>query len=296
MKVLITGAGGQLGKELLSQAPGDWQVAGPGHEALDIADPDQVEAAFSRIQPDLAINAAAYTGVDAAETDRKTAFAVNAKGPENLARVCAHAHIPLVHISTDFVFDGKTDQRYRESDPIGPLSVYGRSKAAGEAAVRRHLSKHLIVRTAWLYGAAGHNFVKTMLRLGREKAHLRVVADQQGSPTNAADLAAAIQTLACRIQENPDLPWGTYHYCGNGITSWHGFATAIFRLAGEHGFPLKVKTVEAILTRQYPTPAVRPAFSALDCHKIQMAFGIVPPDWQASLARALPRILEKMAE
>lgn len=295
MKVLISGAGGQLGKALLGQPPPEPELAGLGHELLDIADPDQVEASFSRLQPDLAINAAAYTGVDAAETHSEQAFAVNAKGPENLARVCARADIPLIHISTDFVFDGKKDQPYRESDPIRPLSVYGESKAAGEAAVRRHLRRHLIVRTAWLYGPEGGNFVKTMLRLGREKAHLRVVADQQGSPTNAADLAAAIWSLARQTRERPDPPWGTYHYCGNRITSWHGFATEIFRLAGQQGFPLKVQTVEPIPASQYPTPAVRPTFSALDCRKIQAAFGIVPPDWQASLARDLPWILETMA-
>jgi dTDP-4-dehydrorhamnose reductase len=232
------------------------------------------------------INAAAYTAVDLAETEKKQAFEVNRDGPANLAGFCADAGIPLVHISTDYVFDGSKAGAYREDDPVAPIGVYGQSKAAGEAEVRRKIPEHLIVRTAWLYGVHGHNFVKTMLRLGREKKTLRVVDDQTGCPTYAADLARAILSMADHILAGKKTPWGTYHYCGAGSVTWCGFAQAIFKIAAKHE-AFAAPSVIPITSAEYPTPVKRPANSVLDCSKIAKQFGIQPRPWIDGLADML---------
>jgi len=228
--------------------------------------------------------------VDKAESEQDAAFAVNQDGPAHLAALCHERGIPLIHVSTDYVFDGTKRGLYRETDSVSPMGVYGRSKAKGERAVRERLNEHLIIRTAWLYGIHGNNFVKTMLRLGREREAVRVVADQYGCPTNAADLAEAILDIASQIHEGRDIPWGTYHYCGRGVTTWHGFADAIFSEAKKHD-SLMVKTVAPITTEEYPTPAKRPANSALDCSLIAEHFGIRTRPWQESLARMIPVLL-----
>jgi dTDP-4-dehydrorhamnose reductase len=236
---------------------------------------------------ELVVNCAAYTAVDRAESEPELALAVNRDGPANLAAACGKAHIPLVHISTDYVFDGSKQGPYRETDPVLPLGVYGRSKAEGDTEVRSRLREHIILRTSWVYGVHGNNFVKTMLRLGQERRVLRVVNDQQGCPTNAADLAEVILAIAGRCDRNP---WGTYHYSGKGVTTWHGLAEAIFAEAQKYT-SLLVERVEPIPSAQYPTPAKRPANSVLDCSLFTSTFGIEPRPWRESLADVIHGLL-----
>ena len=197
--------------------------------------------------------------------------------------------MPLIHISTDYVFDGNKTSPYNESDPICPIGTYGESKAAGEKAVREALETYVILRTSWLYSSHGNNFVKTILRLASEREELRVVADQYGCPTYAADLAATIIDLAKQISRRESVQWGVYHYCGHGVTSWYGFAQQICQLAKKHR-PLQVKRIEAISTEEYPTLARRPPYSALDCSKIKRVFSIETRPWQDSLAEMLARL------
>jgi len=297
MKILITGSNGQLGQELLH---GVWKrekslegaglkLIGLSRSELDISSATQTENAVSKFGPSLVINAAAYTAVDQAETERKAAFAVNRDGPANLARSCARAKIPLIHISTDFVFDGNRKSPYPETAPISPLGAYGESKAAGEEAVRAELTEHIILRTSWLYGAYGGNFVKTMLRLGKERDILRIVSDQYGCPTSSTDLAEATLLIAKHIRNSGKARWGTYHFCGRGITSWHGFAEKIFEFARKYG-ENRIPRVQPIPTAEYPTPAIRPAFSAMDCGQIQKHFGIKNRAWEKSLENVICRI------
>jgi dTDP-4-dehydrorhamnose reductase len=292
MRILLTGAKGQLGWEILKQAPGQaCDCIGIDIEEADLTDPDQVGRVMTATRPDLLINAAAYTQVDAAQADAPAAFAVNRDAAAHLAAACAAIQIPMVHISTDFVFDGKKNEPYVEDDPIAPLSIYGQSKAAGEAAVRQALDRHLIIRTAWLYGVHGNNFVKSMLRLGQENQALRVVSDQTGCPTFAADLAGALLTLCRRIQMQSRVPWGTYHLCGRGAVSWHGFAQRVMQIAHRLDM-LAAVDVAPISTAEYPTAAPRPAFSVMSCEKINTCFGIDAPPWQESLETMLKRLLE----
>jgi dTDP-4-dehydrorhamnose reductase len=233
-------------------------------------------------RPDLVINLAAYTAVDRAESEPETAWAVNCAGVAHIAAACDDG-TPLVHLSTDYVFDGRKDGPYCEGDAVNPLNVYGRSKEAGERAVRSAAPRHIILRTAWVYGAYGTNFVKAMLRLGAERPVLRVVADQQGCPTAAADIAAALIAIARKI-ERGGIGWGTFHFAAAGSTSWCEFAEEIVGLAGELGtWPSGLAPrVEPITTDQYPTAAQRPTNSVLDCRKIT-ALGISPPPWRSSL-------------
>ena len=290
MKLLVLGAGGQLGRELCRlKWPSGFRIAAYDHARLDIAQRDPVFAAVARERPDIVINAAAYTAVDRAESEPDAAWAGNSGGPANLAAACNEAAIPLIHVSTDYVFDGAKTAPYREDDPVAPLGVYGASKDAGERAVRQALPQHVIVRTAWLYSAHGSNFVRTMLRLADERPVLRVVADQRGSPTSAAELAAALGGIAQQVAAG-NTGWGTYHFAGAGSTTWHGFAEAIFELARPwRGPPPKV---EAIATADYPTPARRPVNSVLDCTRIRDAFGIVPRPWQDLLAEIIREIYQ----
>jgi len=289
MKLLMPGAGGQLGHELRRVAwPAGYRLIACHRTELDIAERDAVFAAVARERPDIVINAAAYTAVDRAESEPDAAWAGNCIGPANLAAACRDADIPLVHVSTDYVFDGCKTGPYREDDPVSPLGVYGASKEAGERAVRSALPQHVILRTAWVYSAHGSNFVKTMLRLAGERPVLRVVADQTGSPTSAADLAGAIAGVVRRLASG-DAHWGTYHFAGAGSVTWHGFAEAIVELAARRnaagrGPPPRV---EAITTAEYPTPARRPANSVLDCARIGAAFGIVPRPWREALAEVI---------
>lgn len=281
-RILLTGAGGQLGRAIVREASGSEIVMLPHtRKQLDITDRCRFDAAVGVLLPDMVVNAAAYTQVDAAETHPEAADAVNAAAPGRMAETCARHGIPLIHVSTDFVFDGTKNLPYREDDPVRPLGVYGRTKADGEAAVRERCKAHLIVRTSWLYDAAGRNFMTAILRLAQERDVLRVVADQKGSPTSATDLARAMLSMIRQIRSGA-AAWGTYHFCNSGVTTWHGFAEAIVARARTF-MDLKVRRIEAIPTSEYPTPARRPAFSALDCTRIAEVFGIHPPPWLESL-------------
>jgi dTDP-4-dehydrorhamnose reductase len=288
MKVLVLGAGGQVGREL-SRHPwsADTRLIALERSGLDITRRETVSAAITSERPDIVINAAAYTAVDRAESEPDAAWAANCTGPGNIAAACRDAGVPLIHISTDYVFDGTRIGPYREDDPVNPLGVYGTSKEAGERAVREALREHVILRTAWVYSAHGHNFVKTMLRLAADRPVLRVVADQTGSPTGAADIAGAIVRIARQITDG-NAAWGTYHFTGAGAVTWHGFAETIFDLASRWRGP--PPRVEAITTADYPTPARRPANSVLDCLRITAAFGIEPRPWRTALAEVIEEL------
>jgi dTDP-4-dehydrorhamnose reductase len=288
MRVLVIGSGGQLGFELMRTAwPAGWSIGGLTHGDLDITDSSAVDRVLSASGSTLVVNAAGYTAVDRAESDPSAAFAVNRDGAAHVADACARTGIPLMHISTDYVFDGTKGDAYAEDDPVAPINVYGASKAAGEDEVRRRSARHLILRTSWLYGAHGSNFVKTMLRLGAERPELRVVDDQLGSPTAAADLAACIVQISQRIA-TAGPRWGTYHLCGTGATTWYEFARCIFdlRTSGRHVAP----RLRAVSSAEFDAPARRPPNSRLDCGRMQRVFGVACPPWETSLARRLPEI------
>lgn len=293
MKLLVLGAAGQVGRELCRAAwPAGTSITAVDRAEIEIADLDAVFVAIERERPDVVVNAAAYTAVDRAESEPDAAWAANCTGPANLAAACGEAAIPLIHLSTDYVFDGAKSGPYREVDPVNPLGVYGRSKDAGDRAIREALPEHVILRTAWVYSAHGHNFVKTMLRLGAERPVLRVVADQTGSPTSAADVAAAIREIVRRLKAGKS-GWGTYNFTGAGAVTWHGFAEAIFELAAPWRGPPPL--VEAITTAEYPTPARRPANSVLDCARIGEVFGIAPRPWREALAEVIRELSARTA-
>jgi dTDP-4-dehydrorhamnose reductase len=276
--ILVFGGNGQLGQELArAGAQRRVPLVGLGRSETDIADAAAIARAIAQHRPQLVVNAAAYTKVDLAETEVEAARLGNEIGPGLLAKACADAGVPLVHISTDYVFDGTKSGPYVETDPVAPTGSYGRSKAAGEAAVRAANPHHVIIRTAWVYGAFGNNFLKTMLRLAATRDELRVVADQRGCPTSTADLADAILGIAPRLIAGEDL-WGTYHFAGSGVTTWHGFASRI--VAAQAPLTGRTPRVTPITSADYPTPARRPANSALDCGKFARVFGIHARPWE----------------
>ena len=284
-RILVIGRSGQLARAL---GAADWPqgiaLECRGRAEIDLARPAVARAAVIAAKPDLVINAAAYTAVDKAESEPELAFTVNRDGPAALAEACRAIAAPLIHVSTDYVFDGSKTGPYVEEDPVHPVSVYGASKEAGESAIRARLPAHVILRTAWVYAPQGQNFVRTMLRLGRERPEIRVVDDQTGCPTAAAELARAVQAAAIRLLES-GRDYGTFHFCGAGETSWFGFAQAIFELAGEPR-----PRVVPIATREYPTPARRPANSVLDSAKFARLYGVTARPWRDSLARCLKDI------
>ncbi|MBS0214252.1 MAG: dTDP-4-dehydrorhamnose reductase [Proteobacteria bacterium] len=290
MRILLVGGNGQVGHELRrSLAPlgevivttRSGELDGGDARACDLMQPGMVATVVRETQPDVVVNAAAYTAVDKAEGDRDVAFRVNASAMEELAKECATHGIPLVHYSTDYVFDGQGSRPYLPDDATSPLGVYGESKLAGEEAIRAAGANHLILRTAWVYGLHGQNFLKTMLRVGGERDELRVVSDQVGSPTPAwliADMTAEI--LRQGIAEG-----GTHHLVSAGQTSWHGFAEAIFEEGVAVGKLQRQPVVHAIPTSEYPTPARRPAWSVLDTASLRRAYGLELPDWRVALKR-----------
>lgn len=293
MKIITFGSKGQLGHELVKQGNRfGFKILPFDLPEADITDPVQVKNIVLTSHANLVVNAAAYTNVDRAETEETEAFAVNSDGPENIALACEMQNIPLIHISTDYVFNGAKKHPYSETDQVFPLGVYGYSKSEGEKKIRSQIKKHIIIRTSWLYSIYGHNFVKTMLKLGKENRNLKVVSDQFGCPTSAADLAETVLTICRKIQNSRKSDWGTYHYCGLGITTWYLFAEKIFELARQNT-PLKIETVQPIKTDEYPTPAKRPIYSVLDCSRIEQEFGIQPKPWEESLHETIDRMMKK---
>jgi len=289
MKILVTGAKGQVGWELCRQASAlGIEVLATDVEELDITDNAAVGRFVTTHAPELIINAAAYTAVDRAESEEALARRINALACSFLANAAAEATIPLLHISTDYVFAGDKPTAYTEEDPVDPQGVYGLTKLEGETLVRAALAQHIILRTAWVFGIQGANFVKTMLRLGAERDQLKVVADQAGCPTFAGDIARALLRIAKRYSAGEAIAWGTYHFCGREATTWHGFAEAIFDEAMRQGVLARRPTVEPIPTQAYPTPAKRPANSVLDCSKFERAFPEINlSDWREGLTKVV---------
>jgi dTDP-4-dehydrorhamnose reductase len=286
MKILIAGKNGQVGRCLveLLEAQTELTFLALGREQLDITDPIQVDKIVSEFQPDIIINAAAYTAVDKAEQESELANAINKEGPQNLALAASNINAAIIHISTDYVFDGESAESYTESDVTAPQGEYGRSKLAGEHAVAQACPKHIILRTAWVFGEHGNNFVKTMLRLAKTRESLGVVADQFGGPTYAGDIANAILTISKQIARGSH-SYGIYHFSGFPHVNWHSFAEKIFEIAMDKDVIVQPIKVNPITTLDYPTPAKRPANSRLNCNKIDSAFGIEQSDWQAALTR-----------
>jgi dTDP-4-dehydrorhamnose reductase len=290
---LLLGANGQVGNELRRSLAATGEVVpttrsgelpdGGRCEIADFDRPDTLVELVERIQPNVVINAAAYTAVDKAEDDIEAAFRANAEVPGVLARACADRGIPFVHYSTDYVFDGQGTRPYREDDATSPLGVYGASKLAGEEAVREAGGRHVILRTAWVYGQYGHNFLRTMLRAGAERDELRVVADQNGTPTPASLIADVTVEL---LRKQTDVS-GTFHLTPRGETSWHGFAEAIFNEAVARGLLARAPRVLAITTADYPTRAKRPSYSRLDVGKLEQQLGRPLPDWRTGLQQVL---------
>jgi dTDP-4-dehydrorhamnose reductase len=283
-EILVTGGTGQLATALGRAAPALVRVV--GRPALDFDRPATIDALFAGRPPAFLVNAAAWTAVDAAETEPDAARRANADGPARLAALCRRHGTRLIHISTDYVFDGDKGASYTEADATNPTGVYGATKRDGEIAVLAEAPDAVILRTAWVYAEGGRNFVRTMLNAARKTSHLRVVADQRGNPTNADDLAVAVLAVAAGLQNGA--PGGLYHAAGSFEASWHGFAEAIFAAAAPFGWP--VPTVEPIRTADWPTPARRPADSRLDCGKLHAIHGVRLPDWRPSLQRAVSAI------
>lgn len=291
MHILVTGANGQLGQCLADQL----SAQGISHTLLSRQDADINDTVvFEKIVADngvtTIINAAAYTAVDQAESEPELAKRINEDGPAALAKLCSRFDIPLLHVSTDYVFDGNKKTPYLETDQTNPAGVYGQTKLNGELAVQRHCPKHIILRTAWVFSEYGNNFMKTMLRLAKERDTLGVVADQFGCPTYAGDIAKALISIAQQLHNTEQnksglqAHYGVYHYAGNEAVSWHGFAMAIFEQAHQLGVLERIPTVNAISTDAYPTPAKRPAYSVLSMAKIGGDYGVVSSDWRVAVS------------
>jgi dTDP-4-dehydrorhamnose reductase len=290
-KILVIGGIGQIGYELARAAwPAGFTTEFVERDRLDLSRPSAVKPVVVAIQPHVVINAGAYTAVDRAETEREMAFAINSDGPAALAEVCREIGAALIHFSTDYVFDGSKPSPYTEDDPVAPLSAYGASKAAGDAAIAETLDRHVILRTSWVYSAIGQNFVKTMLRLGAERDELRIVDDQHGAPTAAAELARAAINIAAAIDAGREDGFGIFNFTGTGATTWYGFARAIFAGAAARGAKAP-RLVQPIATEDYPLPAPRPRNSWLDCGKIARTYGLAARSWQGSLSDCLDELI-----
>ena len=290
--ILVTGGSGQVAQALGRLGPArKMEVIVLGRPEFDFDKPETIMAAFASRPWRFVVNAAAYTAVDAAEADEAGAARANADGPGMLATLCARSEIPFIHISTDYVFDGSKGEPYRETDPTRPTGAYGRTKRDGEERVLKAGGRAIILRTAWVYSDTGKNFVRTMLSAGARLPKLRVVADQKGSPTAAADLATAILDIIATVEREgwQERYGGIFHATGSGETSWHGLAVATFEEARRHDGPFP--EVEAIATADWPTPAQRPADSRLDTGKLAQTFGVTLPPWRESLARTVDAVL-----
>ncbi|MCL2894651.1 dTDP-4-dehydrorhamnose reductase [Brenneria tiliae] len=284
MKVLLTGSKGQLGRCFQDRLPAGWLLWATDSDELDITNQEKVLAAVKAFQPDVIVNAAAYTAVDKAESEPELASLVNKTGPENLAIAAKDHGARLVHVSTDYVFDGTATRPYVETDKTNPLGVYGRTKLDGEVAVLSILPDAIVIRTAWVFSEYGNNFVKTMLRLARERDELSIVSDQRGCPTYAGDIAQAIIDLL-----NQNAAGMVYHYCGDRDIAWNDFAKEIFSFAKSRNFINKVPVVNDISTKDYPTPASRPSYSVLNCEKIEK-YNVTRSVWHIAVDNVIKAI------
>jgi dTDP-4-dehydrorhamnose reductase len=289
MRVLVAGSAGQVARALAEAPDRGFTVRSFGRPDFDLQRRETVEAAFATFEPDVVINAAAYTAVDKAESEPDVAKRINTDGPALLAELAAKADAPILHLSTDYVFSGDKASPYVESDPVGPAGVYGRSKLEGERRVAAANPRHLILRTAWVHAPHGTNFVRTMLRLAETRAVLGVVADQHGSPTYAPDIAEGLLDIIARIASGGPATWGVYHMAASGACVWADFAEHVFARSAAAGGPSA--KVNRISTAEYPTPARRPANSRLDCDRLRSDYGVALPDWRSGVDRCVTSLL-----
>ncbi|MBX4994146.1 dTDP-4-dehydrorhamnose reductase [Rhizobium binae] len=295
MRIAVTGKSGQVTSALQALKLPGVEIIAVGRPELDLLEPSTVRETIAGIRPDVVVSSAAYTAVDRAESDEASAFAVNRDGASAVAAAAADLALPVIHLSTDYVFNGDKPSPYVESDPVGPVSIYGRSKLEGEYAVAAANENHVILRTAWVYSIFGHNFVKTMLRLAETRDALSVVSDQQGCPTSAHDIADAIVKITGRLTQDANPPLrGVFHLAGSGETNWAEFARYIFSIRQEKTG--RGVTVTDIATADYPTAAKRPANSILCCDKLRSLYGVSMPDWRVSTRTAVTKLLEESKE
>ncbi len=293
MRMLVAGGQGQVGSAMAQRGlEQNFDLIALGRQDLDITSTESIAAVFAEYEPDLLINAAAYTAVDNAESEPELAYAINETATANLADACAERGIPMFHISTDYVFDGKKDSPYVETDPVNPIGIYAKSKEAGERALRERLERHLILRTSWVFGVQGNNFLKTIVRLAKDRDRLPVVADQFGGPSSARGIAEALLTIAAQYQNASSIAWGTYHYCQKPYVSWHQFAEAIVARAIAIGLVDHEVQVAPIPSSEFPTPVLRPANSKLSCMKLEEGFGVTDSEWGPDVAAVLEALHE----
>lgn len=283
MRILVTGCNGQVGFLLKKMLTNKAELLTLTRQELDITNENLVNETIYSFNPQVIINAAAYTAVDKAESEQELAFTINSDGPKFLANATKAVNAVLIHISTDYVFDGNKSGSYAEHDPVNPQGIYGKSKLAGEAAIKACCDKYIILRTAWVFGEHGNNFVKTMLRLSRQGDSLSIVSDQFGGPTYAGDIAKAIIVIVKKIETGEKVNWGVYHYSGTPYVSWFEFAQNIFSAAKKSQLIESIPKLAAISTKEFPTPARRPKNSRLNCNAIETEFGISPSNWQFEL-------------
>lgn len=296
-KILLIGSQGQLGQELQPLLADLGQLTPVNRQELDLSQADLIRTVIKEVQPDLIVNAAAYTAVDKAESEPEMAELVNGVAPGVMATTAAEIGASLLHVSTDYVFDGTKNTPYLETDEPNPLGAYGQSKLKGEQEIQATDAHYLILRTAWVYGSYGkQNFVKTMLRLGKEREELKIVGDQVGSPSWAHDIAQAIAQLAkLTLDNNPKPSPGVYHFTNSGVASWYDLTIAIAEEAKKLGYPWKTERIRAITTAEYPTPAKRPAYSVLSNRKLNQLLGVEPPYWRDSLRQMLAELLQEQS-
>lgn len=298
MKILVTGKNGQVGFELMRSLAPLGTVVGVDIDECDLQDILAVERLLDKVQPELIVNPAAYTAVDKAESEPALAHSINAKAPEVMAQYAGRHNIPIIHYSTDYVFDGLKEGEYLETDEVNPQSVYGKTKALGEAAVRNNAPKHIILRTSWVFGSHGGNFLKTILKLAQERDKLSIVSDQVGSPTSAALLADVTAEIVKQLFEPGAVQkYGTYHLVSEGETSWHGYAQMVVAIANALEVKTKISSdsIQPIKTADYPLPAPRPANSRLDTTKIKNVFMLTLPSWQDSVEKVVLGLINQKA-
>ena len=288
MRVLVAGGQGQVGSALAQQGlEQNLDLIALGRQDLDITSTESIASVFAKYEPDLLINAAAYTAVDKAESEPELAYAINETATALLADACAERGIPMLHISTDYVFDGTKDSPYVETDLVNPITIYAKSKEAGERALRERLEQHIILRTSWVFSIQGNNFVKTMVRLAKDRDRLTVVSDQFGGPSSARGIAEALLTIAAHYESGSSIAWGIYHYCQKPYVSWHQFAESIVACAIEIGLVDHEVEVAPIPSSEFPTPVVRPKNTRLNTTKFTQAFGIETSNWNEDLVANL---------